>query len=240
MTDKMSDTTHARRTVTDDAAFVLQSWNWKETSLLVEFFTLEHGKIIAVARGAKRQGSQFRGLLTPFSPLKIAFSGQNEVKSLTRVEWLGGFFPIEGEALFYGFYVNELLVRLLAREDSAKNLFSSYVKVLECLAQAESNHEAGLRTFEMDLMTALGYGLPKTDEPWYWDGEELKPWREDVLETDKTIVIAPELIDKLIARDFRNKETLAFAKRLLRSMIAHYVGETPLNTRRILQQLRRL
>ena len=240
MTAKLPDTAHARRTVTDDAAFVLQSWNWKETSLLVEFFTLEHGKIIAVARGAKRPGSQFRGLLTPFSPLKIGFSGQNEVKSLTRVQWLGGFFPIEGEALFYGFYVNELLVRLLAREDSDKSLFNAYVKVLECLAQSDSNHEAGLRTFEMDLMTALGYGLPKTDEPWYWDGEELKPWRQDVMQTDKTIVISAQMIEKLLARDFRDKETLVFAKHLLRSMISHYAGETALNTRRILQQLRRL
>ena len=92
-----------RRVSEDDAAFVLQSWNWKETSLLVEFFTLKHGKVITVARGAKRPGSHFRGLLTPFSPLKIAFSGQNEVKNLLKVQWLGGYFPIEGDALFLPF-----------------------------------------------------------------------------------------------------------------------------------------
>ena len=100
MSEVPSKENKERRVSEDDAAFVLQSWNWKETSLLVEFFTLRHGKVIAVARGAKRPGSQFRGLLTAFSPLKIAFSGQNEVKNLTRVQWMGGFFPIEGEALF--------------------------------------------------------------------------------------------------------------------------------------------
>ena len=88
------------RRVTDDAAFVLQTWDWKETSLLVEFFTLTHGKVIAVARGAKRPSSHFRGILTPFSPLKISFTGQNDVKNLSKAQWMGGFFPIEGEALF--------------------------------------------------------------------------------------------------------------------------------------------
>ena len=112
MSEVLSKENKERRVSSDDAAFVLQSWNWKETSLLVEFFTLHHGKVVAVARGAKRPGSHFRGLLTPFSPLKIGFSGQNEVKNLLRAQWLGGFFPIEGDALFSAFYVNELLVRL--------------------------------------------------------------------------------------------------------------------------------
>ena len=145
------------RRVIDDAAFVLQTWDWKETSLLVEFFTLTHGKVIAVARGAKRPSSHFRGILTPFSPLKISFSGQNDVKNLSKAQWMGGFFPIEGEALFSAFYVNELLVRLLVREDPLEGLFGSYVEVLKSLAQGEGSHEVALRSFELDLMTALGY-----------------------------------------------------------------------------------
>ena len=228
-----------RRVSEDDAAFVLQSWNWKETSLLVEFFTLRHGKVIAVARGAKRPGSQFRGLLTAFSPLKIAFSGQNEVKNLTRVQWMGGFFPIEGEALFSAFYVNELLVRLLPREDEVKSLFASYVRVLEKLADDQSNREIALRTFEIELLRDLGYGLPETGEAWYWDGQELKPWSEEIPETERHIVIDPLMIKKLNAFDFRERETLAFAKRLMRRMIAHYAGDKPLNTRRIVAEMNR-
>lgn len=229
-----------RRVSEDDAAFVLQSWNWKETSLLVEFFTLNHGKVLAVARGAKRPGSHFRGLLTPFSPLKIAFSGQNEVKNLLKAQWLGGYFPIEGDALFSAFYVNELLVRLLAREDEMHDLFTSYVQVLEKLADPENNHEVALRTFELELMEFLGYGLPLTGEPWYWNGEELKPWTPDTIESERYLVISPEMIQKLHNRDFRSKETLAFAKLLMRRMIAHYVGDKPLNTRRIVEELKRL
>ena len=229
-----------RRVNEDDAAFVLQSWNWKETSLLVEFLTLNHGKVIAVARGAKRAGSHFRGLLTAFSPLKISFTGQNEVKNLMRAQWLGGYFPIEGDALFSAFYVNELMVRLLAREDEMRELFGSYVRVLEKLADTDANHEVALRTFELELMESLGYGLPQTGEPWYWDGEELKPWTEEVIETEPHIVIDAEMIRKLHERDFRSKETLSFAKRLMRRMIAHYAGDKPLNTRRIFEELKRL
>ena len=238
----MSDTISKgkeRRVSEDDAAFVLQSWNWKETSLLVEFFTLKHGKVIAVARGAKRAGSHFRGLLTSFSPLKIGFTGQNEVKNLMRAQWLGGFFPIEGEALFSAFYVNELLIRLLPREDPMPELFSSYAKVLEKLADPQANHTVALRTFELELMERLGYGLPMTGEPWYWDGEELKPWNEEVIESDRYLVIDADMIRKLHDKDFRSKQTLAFAKVLMRKMIAHYAGDKPLNTRRIFEELKR-
>lgn len=229
-----------RRVSEDDAAFVLQSWNWKETSLLVEFFTLKHGKVITVARGAKRPASHFRGLLTPFSPLKIAFSGQNEVKNLLKVQWLGGYFPIEGDSLFSAFYVNELLIRLLAREDEMQELFGSYVRVLEKLADDSPNREVALRTFELELMEALGYGLPQTGESWYWDGEELKPCKGDEFHTDRHIIVDSNMIDRLHQRDFRSKETLAFAKTLMRRMIAHYAGEKPLNTRRIFEELRKL
>jgi DNA repair protein RecO (recombination protein O) len=238
----MSDTISKgkeRRVSEDDAAFVLQSWNWKETSLLVEFFTLKHGKVIAVARGAKRAGSHFRGLLTSFSPLKIGFTGQNEVKNLMRAQWLGGFFPIEGEALISAFYVNELLIRLLPREDPMPELFSSYAKVLEKLADPQANHTVALRTFELELMERLGYGLPMTGEPWYWDGEELKPWNEEVIESDRHLVIDADMIRKLHDKDFRSKQTLAFAKVLMRKMIAHYAGDKPLNTRRIFEELKR-
>lgn len=230
----------SNRRIIDDAAFVIQTWNWKETSLLVEFLTLNHGKIVAVARGAKRPGSQFRGLLCSFSPLQIGFFGQNEVKTLSRAQWMGGYFPIEGDALFLGFYVNELIVRLMPREDPLEGLFGSYVQALKNLSDAGANHEVGLRTFELDLMTQLGYGLPDTDEDWYWDGLELKPYDGRRLLGTRQILIEQEMIKKLRARDFRSKETLAFAKRLLREMISHYAGDRPLNTRLVLQEYKSL
>ena len=152
---------------------------------------------------------------------------------------IGGFFSLEGEAIFSGFYLNELLVRLLPREETFEGLFGSYVQTLKNLAQQDANHEVGLRTFELDLLESLGYGLPDTGEDWYWDGEELKPCDERRLLSERHILIEHAMIDRLRQRDLRLKETQAFAKKLLREMITHYAGDRPLNTRRILQELRR-
>lgn len=235
----MATKTVARR-VQDEAAFVLQTWPWKETSLLVELLTLRHGKIVVVARGAKRPGSQFRGLLSSFIPLKVSYHGQNEVKTLSKVQWLGGYLPIEGEALFAGFYLNELLVRLLPREDAMSDLFASYVQALKALAGDKAIHERALRVFEGELLEDLGYGLPNDSRTYVWEAGEMRPL-DDVAEYGKeAIVVEAAMIAKLKKKDYTDAATLAFAKKLYRSMIAHYVGDKPLNTRRIMQELRRL
>ncbi len=228
------------RRVQDEAAFVLQTWPWKETSLLVELLTLHHGKVVVVARGAKRPGSQFRGLLSSFIPLKVSYHGQNEVKTLSKVQWLGGFLPIEGEALFAGFYLNELLVRLLPREDAMSTLFASYVQALKALAGDRSIHEKALRVFEAELLEDLGYGLPHEMKTWVWDAGEMHPYDDAVLYGEKAIRVEPAMLSKLKQKDFSEMATLSFAKKLYRSMIAHYAGDKPLNTRRIMQELRRL
>lgn len=235
----MAQKTAARR-VQDEAAFVLQTWPWKETSLLVELLTLHHGKVVVVARGAKRPGSQFRGLLSGFIPLKVSYHGQNEVKTLSKVQWLGGYLPIEGEALFAGFYVNELLVRLLPREDVMPDLFASYVQVLKALAGDKAIHERALRVFEGELLEDLGYGLPNDGKTYVWEAGEMRVLEDGADYGKEAIVIEREMIAKLKKKDFTEPQTLAFAKKLYRAMIAHYVGDKPLNTRRIMQELRRL
>ena len=228
------------RRVQDEAAFVLQTWPWKETSLLVELMTLHHGKVVVVARGAKRPGSQFRGLLSSFIPLKVSYHGQNEVKSLSKVQWLGGYLPLEGEALFAGFYVNELLVRLLPREDATPALFVSYVQALKALAGDSNIHERALRVFEGELLEDLGYGLPDEMKSVVWTAGEIVPFEVGAVYADDAIVIEAAMLAKLKKKDFMESATLSFAKKLYRAMIAHYVGDKPLNTRRIMQELRRL
>lgn len=228
------------RRVQDEAAFVLQTWPWKETSLLVELMTLHHGKVVVVARGAKRPGSQFRGLLSSFIPLKVSYHGQNEVKSLSKVQWLGGYLPLEGEALFAGFYVNELLVRLLPREDAMPALFASYVQALKALAGDSNIHERALRVFEGELLEDLGYGLPDEMKSVVWTAGEIVPFEVGTVYADDAIVIDAAMLAKLKKKDFTESATLSFAKKLYRAMIAQYVGDKPLNTRRIMQELRRL
>ena len=225
--------------VRSEPAFVLSSQPWRETSVIAELLTRHHGRVTVVARGAKRISSRFRGIIMPFVPLVVSFSGAGEIKNLTDARWMGPMTPNEHEGLVSAFYVNELLVRLLPREDEVKSLFASYVRVLEKLADDQANREIALRTFEIELLRDLGYGLPETGEAWYWDGQELKPWSEEIPETERHIVIDPLMIKKLNAFDFRERETLAFAKRLMRRMIAHYAGDKPLNTRRIVTEMNR-
>jgi len=110
--------TRARRAadsrVDQQPAFVLHSYPWRETSLIIDAMTRDFGRVALVARGAKRPTSQFRGLLAPFAPLSVCWSGRAEIKSLIRADWVGGLAPLRGEQLLTAFYLNELLVRLLA------------------------------------------------------------------------------------------------------------------------------
>ncbi|MCX7901997.1 MAG: DNA repair protein RecO, partial [Burkholderiaceae bacterium] len=114
--------------VDQQPALVLHAYPWRETSLILEAFTRDYGRLTLVARGAKRPASQFRGLLSPFAPLLMSWSGRGDIKTLTRVEWWGGVAPLRGDALFAGFYLNELLVRLLARGDPHERLFARYLE----------------------------------------------------------------------------------------------------------------
>jgi len=111
-------------------AFVLHSYAWRETSLIVEMLSRDFGRVALVARGAKRPTSQFRGILMPFSPLALSWSGRAELKTLVRAEWQGGLAPLRGDGLLAAFYLNELLVRLLPRADAHPGLFASYVQAL--------------------------------------------------------------------------------------------------------------
>src|SRR5262245_57817188 len=158
--------------VDQQPAMVLHSYPWRETSLIVEVFTRDHGRMAVVARGAKRPTSQFRGLLTPFAPLLLSWSGRNEIKSLVRAEWCGGMAPLRGEALLAGFYLNELLVRLLARADAHELLFARYVEALAALATRQNGRDSVLRSFELELLRETGHA-PAFDQA--ADGAPVEP-----------------------------------------------------------------
>ena len=117
--------------IADEAAFVLHSHPYKETSLIVDVLTRHHGRVALVARGAKRPRSALRGVLLAFQPLSVAWlqgraravngaQGGGDLRTLTRAEWLGGLMPLRGEALMSGFYLNELIQKLLARTTRTK------------------------------------------------------------------------------------------------------------------------
>jgi len=228
--------------------FVLHSYPWRETSLVVEFFSREFGRVALVARGAKRPTSQFRGLLSPFNPLAVSWSGRNDIKMLVRAEWLGGMQPLRGDALLAAFYANELLVRLLARLDPHERLFGSYVGLLQSLSH-EKRHDAVLRIFELDLLQDIGYEVPldrcAEGEPidadvQYLFGIGQGAQRLERGDADDGSLVSGRTLLAMAARRFDDERVAAEAKALLRRVIRYHLGGKPLNTRRILQDLRQL
>ena len=143
-------------------AYVLHSHDWSETSLIVELFTRERGRVVVVAKGAKRPYSQLRPILLPFQRVLVQLGRTPadeaaEVHTLRSAEWAGGLPQADAEALFSGFYVNELLLKLLARQDPHPPLFDAYADALAALADGgEAGRQTALRAFELTLLRELG------------------------------------------------------------------------------------
>jgi len=236
--------------VDQQPGLVLHSYPWRETSLIVEVFTRDHGRMALVARGAKRPTSQFRGLLAPFAPLLVSWSGRNEIKSLVRAEWCGGLAPMRGEALLAGFYLNELLVRLLARGDAHEVLFARYFAALAALAERQDGHDGVLRTFELELLRETGHA-PAFDQS--ADGAPVEPeaiYRVDAERGlvriaqgdpgDDSACLRGSSALAIARSDFSSPVVANHSKLVLRHLIRYHLNGQPLNTRRILHDLRQL
>lgn len=144
-------------------AFVLHHYAWSESSLILDVFTREQGRLVLVAKGARRPYSQLRSVLLPFQRLLLslgrapAADSTSEVQNLRGAEWAGGQAMLTGAALFSGLYLNELLIKLLARSDPHAELFDVYADTLPHLANpSEAAVQASLRAFELKLLQALG------------------------------------------------------------------------------------
>src|SRR5687767_2432509 len=144
-----------KRRVDHEPGFVLHTYPYKETSLIVELFTRRFGRVALLARGARRPRSAMRGMLLSFHPLRLSFSGSAELGNLMSVEWAGALQPLAGQGLMCGFYLNELLLRLLPRDDPHEALFEVYGDALSRLSRDPS--AAVLRGFEKRLLAELGY-----------------------------------------------------------------------------------
>jgi DNA repair protein RecO (recombination protein O) len=153
----------AGKRTTDESAFVLHRYDWSESSLILEVFTRTHGRIALVAKGAKRPTSSFRPILLPLQPLHISYGGDAEIKTLKAAQWQGGHVMPTGDALLSGYYLNELLLALLAREDPHPVLFDAYANVVRVIASEHGEVlQTALRTWELLLLREIGL-LPALD-----------------------------------------------------------------------------
>ena len=153
----------ALKRIADEPAYVLHRYDWSESSLILEVFTRHHGRIALVAKGAKRPSSSLRPILLPMQPLHIAFGGDAEIRTLKSAEWQGGHVMPTGDALLSGYYLNELLLALLARDDPLAALFDLYAAVVRIIASEHGEVlQAALRTYELLLLREVGL-LPQLD-----------------------------------------------------------------------------
>lgn len=239
-----------RGKVDGQPAYVLHSYPFRETSLIVEVFSRDYGRLALLARGARRPRAAMRGLLLGFQPLEIGWSGKGEVLTLMKVEWQGGQPLLAGQALFCGYYLNELLMHLLPREDAHARLFARYGEMLLRLSAdpAGKVQEADLRRFEKALLQELGYGLTLDRdaagmvvdaEAQYTYAIEHGPQRLTPATSAQLVVSGQTLLD-LAADDFSRSRSLAEAKLLMRTLMAHYLGGVELETRKIFKELQEL
>ena len=236
-----------RDRINGQPAFVLHSYPYKETSLIVEMFTREHGRIGLVAKGAKRPHSALRGVLQTFQPLSVSFSGRAELRTLIGAEWVGGMLPLERTALLCGFYLNELLVKLIARDDPHPALFDHYVATLNQLAHSEPPPIV-LRKFERTLLkeTGVAADLVRCTST----RAAVEPGVEYVVDpergprparaSDNWPVVAGQTLLDMENEDYGDATTQLQSKQLMRFLLAHQLGGAPLNTRQILIDLLQL
>ncbi len=230
--------------IDNEAGYVLHSRPYKETSLLIEAFTRRHGRISIMARGARRAHSALKARLLPFQALAFSWFGKGPLHTLHDVEWQGDGRSLAGAGLMCGFYLNELLMRLLPPGDAHEALHDRYVQALDELMQGDEI-EPVLRRFELALLTELGYaqtlshlatGAPvEPDRPYAYalDIGVVEASHSDTRYAGKTLL-------DMAAGDYSDPRTLAESKLLMRRLLAHYLGEQPLATRQLLIDLQKI
>jgi len=226
-------------------AYLLHQRPWRESSALLEVFSEAHGRVGLVARGVRSARSRQRGDLQPFRALRLSWQGRGELGTLTGVEADGALLRLQGKALYSAFYLNELLMRLLARHDPHPALFGHYRDTLQQLA-AGADIERILRLFEIRLLQEAGYALQLDAE--VVSGQAL---RADTLydyhlesgpvaladERNGGFVFRGSSLIAMARDDLADAAVLADAKRLLRAALRLYLGDKPLKSRELFKPL---
>jgi DNA repair protein RecO (recombination protein O) len=230
----------SRYQVVLEPAYLLHQYPYRDSSLLLEVFSRQHGRLGLVARGARRR---WRGQLQGFSPLLLSWSQRGELGTLTGVDARAGAAVFAGQRLLSAYYLNELLLRLLVRHDPHPELFDAYERALRELAGRE---EAVLRIFEKRLLEELGYGLlldrtadsgaPIEPEATYDYQLERGPLRCDNPTASGLYLCGSSLL-ALHRETLADRQASRDARRLLHAALSIYLGSRPLRTREVSRRL---
>jgi DNA repair protein RecO (recombination protein O) len=251
-------------TAASTPAYVLHTHDWSESSLILDLFTLNHGRVVAVAKGAKRPHSQLRPVLLPFQCIDVTFGSksvaEDQVWLLRHAEWGGGPAWPGGAALLPGLYVNEILMRLLPRHDNMPRLWSAYAALLPVLTAPDTLH-AGLRAFELLVLRQMGHlpdlalhstsSEPVSDEVFYTlhpelgvceaqqDEAALPGWIMRQLEQALGQAMAAKVRTEGLPTHLMQACQLASSplRNMVRSVLIYHVGPAPLRTRQLMLDL---
>lgn len=236
----------------EDSAFVLHTYPYSETSLIVEMLTRNHGRLGLIAKGAKRPRSAMRGVLLAFQPLAISWFGKAELRTLGRAEWRVALPQLSGTGLMCGFYLNELLLKLTRREDAHEALFDFYAETVTLLRQDAGKGANGygplLRRFELRLLKEVGYAVALDRD--VESGDAILPSQcyEYVLERGpiraardgSRFQLRGQTLLAMAREDYTDPDTAQEVKQLMRLLLNHYLGGQPLHTRQLIRDLREI
>ena len=225
--------------------FVLHTRPWRETSLLVDVFTENYGKLGLCAKGVRNKKSPKRSLLQPLSPLYLLWKGRGELATLTFIEPAAPVIKLSGDSLYSAFYINELMSRLLHRHDPHPELFQHYQRTLLKLADPITIEQT-LREFEIQLLIAIGYGLTLDHD---MDGEPLLKEKKYLIHADglfqvieeannypEQLVFEGAVLMSIAENNWQNTSVLVNAKRLLRISLKSLLGDKPLQSRKLFRR----
>ena len=230
----------ARHTL--ESIFILHTRPFRNTSLIVEILSKQHGRIAAVARSARGPKSRYKGMLQLFSPLTASWGGSQDLKYLSTVERNGPVYPLEDRNLVCGFYLNELLMRLLQRDDPCPMIFELYQESLKALIQ-DADQATILRRFEKNLLQSLGYGIPfeydsKTHDPidatknYAYDPDH--GFFESQYDETHTLQFPGNTLLNIAKENFTDPNTQQAAKRIFRIALSQHLGNKPIMSRELL------
>jgi len=238
-------------------AYVLHSRPWRETSIIVDLFTLYQGRVSVIVHGARKPQAKQpakRALIQPFTPLMVSFSGRGELRTSLQFDGAGPPLALAGDSLYSGLYINELLLKLLAADDPHPHLFAYYQALLNELVD-NGVLEQCLRPFEVHLMDELGYhidldkdymtALPIVAEASYklqpLQGVYLyQPQQDEPGEQGRqgnTPVISGKVLLQLAAGEYADSESLKVAKYMARANLNHLLGGKKLHSRALFQSI---
>jgi len=229
-----------------EPAYVLHHRPYRETSQLLEVMGRDHGRVGLVARGARGPRARWRSCLQPFQPLHLSWSGRGGLFTLSNAEPAAPPLSLAGDHLLSAWYLNELLLAFTTRGDPHPDLFVHYAAALTGL-QENAEPEVSLRRFELALLSEVGYGLNLEAEARSGLPLEAEQLYNYIADTGAVAVAEPRpdyaysgaQLHRIAAGEFAVDDDLAAAKRLLRSILGHYLGDRALKTRRVLAAMHR-